>query len=106
VHCATVHDKVGGGSMTDVQPRRPLPAKLAGHPSVRAVLARRESEGETVTGRRAPVLDAAWLRELCLAAGPTTPPRYHWDTPIWPASANTCWPRCRVPARWSLWWSG
>jgi epoxyqueuosine reductase len=68
-HCATVHDKVGGGSVTGVQPRRPLPAKLAGHPSVRAVLARRESDGEAATGRPAPVLDAAWLRELCLAAG-------------------------------------
>jgi epoxyqueuosine reductase len=55
--------------MTDVQPRRPLPAKLADHPSVRTVLARRESDGEAVIGRPAPVLDAAWLRELCLAAG-------------------------------------
>jgi hypothetical protein len=55
--------------MTDFQPRRPLPAKLAGHPSVRAVLARRESDGEAATGRPAPVHDAAWPREFCLAAG-------------------------------------
>ncbi|HET6706057.1 4Fe-4S binding protein [Amycolatopsis sp.] len=41
-----------------------LPAKLAAHPSVRAVLARRR----TAAGPP-PVLDAAWLRELCLAAG-------------------------------------
>ncbi|HEX4252521.1 MAG TPA: (4Fe-4S)-binding protein, partial [Pseudonocardia sp.] len=51
--------------MTDVAPRRPLPTKLAEHPSVRAVLARRETADE----RPAPVLDARWLRELCLAAG-------------------------------------
>ncbi|MDT7772435.1 MAG: epoxyqueuosine reductase [Pseudonocardiales bacterium] len=61
--------------MTDVQPRRPLPAKLAGHPSVRAVLARRESDGEAATGRPAPVLDAAWPREFCLAAGADDAPR-------------------------------
>ena len=46
------------------QPR--LPAKLAAHPSVEAVLARRRA-GEFVSP--APVIDAAWLRELCLAAG-------------------------------------
>ena len=43
---------------------RPRPAGLAGHPSVRAVLSRR-------SGRPAPppVIDAAWLRDLCLDAG-------------------------------------
>ncbi|MGV9363550.1 hypothetical protein [Amycolatopsis sp. NPDC003731] len=39
-----------------------LPAKLAAHPSVRAVLSRRPADPP-------PVLDAARLRELCLAAG-------------------------------------
>jgi epoxyqueuosine reductase len=43
-----------------------LPAKLAAHPSVRAVLARR-GEGEATSPPA--VIDAAWLRELCLAAG-------------------------------------
>lgn len=43
-----------------------LPRKLAAHPSVQAVLARRRN-GETVSPP--PVIDAAWLRELCLAAG-------------------------------------
>ncbi|WHT17314.1 4Fe-4S binding protein [Crossiella sp. CA-258035] len=42
-----------------------LPARLAGHPSVRAV-----RERQAATGPREPrVIDAAWLRELCLAAG-------------------------------------
>ncbi|MGW5749175.1 4Fe-4S binding protein, partial [Amycolatopsis sp. NPDC003861] len=39
-----------------------LPAKLAAHPSVRAVLSRRPADPP-------PVLDAARLRELCRAAG-------------------------------------
>ncbi|SOE07369.1 4Fe-4S binding protein [Streptomyces sp. Ag109_G2-15] len=43
-----------------------LAAKLAAHPSVQAVLARRQA-GETVTPPS--VIDAAWLRELCIAAG-------------------------------------
>ncbi|MEU4253767.1 4Fe-4S binding protein [Amycolatopsis sp. NPDC026612] len=43
-----------------------LPAKLAAHPSVRAVLARRAAGG---AARPPAVIDAAWLRELCLAAG-------------------------------------
>jgi epoxyqueuosine reductase len=43
-----------------------LPAKLAAHPSVRAVLARRRA-GDVVSPPA--VIDAAWLRELCLAAG-------------------------------------
>lgn len=51
--------------MTEVVPHRPLPTKLAEHPSVRAVLARRENGDE----RPPPVIDARWLRELCLAAG-------------------------------------
>jgi len=51
--------------VTEVVPRRPLPTKLAAHPSVRAVLARREVADEGP----APVLDARWLRELCLGAG-------------------------------------
>ncbi|MER5547861.1 4Fe-4S binding protein [Streptomyces sp. NPDC002589] len=45
---------------------RKLPAKLSGHPSVQAVLAARSS------GRRPappPVIDADWLRALCLEAG-------------------------------------
>ncbi|MDQ0960691.1 hypothetical protein QFZ66_004569 [Streptomyces sp. B4I13] len=46
--------------------RPPLPAKPAAHPSVRAVLARR---GTGDVGRPPAVIDAAWLRELCLAAG-------------------------------------
>ncbi|MEU7558328.1 4Fe-4S binding protein [Streptomyces eurythermus] len=46
--------------------RPKLPAKLAGHPSVRAVLARRDSEA---ADGPPPVIDAEWLRELCLAAG-------------------------------------
>ncbi|NUP03861.1 MAG: epoxyqueuosine reductase [Nonomuraea sp.] len=44
----------------------PLPAKLAAHPSVRAVLARRAT-GDA--GRPPAVIDAGRLRELCLAAG-------------------------------------
>jgi ferredoxin len=56
----TVHD-------AEAQPGDPrLPAKLAAHPSVRAVLARREA-GEIASPPA--VIDAAWLRELCLAAG-------------------------------------
>ncbi|CAM5703846.1 Ferredoxin OS=Streptomyces violarus OX=67380 GN=FHS41_001791 PE=4 SV=1 [Streptomyces violarus] len=43
-----------------------LPAKLAAHPSVRALLARRAA-GDVA--RPPAVIDAAWLRELCLAAG-------------------------------------
>lgn len=42
-----------------------LPARLADHPSVRAVRAR-----QAAAGPRTPrVIDADWLRELCLAAG-------------------------------------
>src|SRR3954471_4648373 len=49
------------------QPTDPrLPAKLAAHPSVRAVLARRRA-GDAVSPSA--VIDATWLRELCLAAG-------------------------------------
>ena len=43
-----------------------LPANLAAHPSVQAVLARRRT-GDAA--RPPAVIDAAWLRELCLAAG-------------------------------------
>ncbi|MER7841128.1 hypothetical protein ABTY98_35905 [Streptomyces sp. NPDC096040] len=43
-----------------------LPGKLAAHPSVQAVLARRAA-GEVASPPT--VTDAAWLRELCLAAG-------------------------------------
>ena len=43
-----------------------LPAKLAAHPSVQAVLARRTAGHLTVPTA---VIDAAWLRESCLAAG-------------------------------------
>jgi len=43
-----------------------LPAKLAAHPSVQAVL-RRRGTGEVA--RPPAVIDAVWLRELCLAAG-------------------------------------
>lgn len=43
-----------------------LPAKLAEHPSVRAVLARQETEGARTPP---PVIDADWLRELCLRVG-------------------------------------
>jgi Fe-S-cluster-containing hydrogenase component 2 len=39
-----------------------LPAKLAAHPSVQAVLARTEPKPPAV-------IDAEWLRELCLSAG-------------------------------------
>lgn len=39
-----------------------LPAKLAAHPSVQAVLAKRRPSPQTT-------IDAAWLRDLCLAAG-------------------------------------
>ncbi|MFC4466307.1 hypothetical protein ACFPH6_17535 [Streptomyces xiangluensis] len=42
-----------------------LPAKLAGHPSVQAVLARRAAGG---VASPPTVIDAAWLRELCLTA--------------------------------------
>jgi Fe-S-cluster-containing hydrogenase component 2 len=45
-------------------PRPAIPARLAEHPSVRAVLADR-ADNPRPTG---PV-DAAWLREVCLAAG-------------------------------------
>ncbi|GAA3799375.1 hypothetical protein GCM10022403_036710 [Streptomyces coacervatus] len=49
------------------QPAYPrLPAKLAAHPSVQAVLAQRRSGG---IARPSAVIDAEWLRELCLAAG-------------------------------------
>jgi epoxyqueuosine reductase len=43
-----------------------IPAKLARHPSVKAVLARREAEPPAGPP---PVIDTAWLRELCLRAG-------------------------------------
>ncbi|WP_201780079.1 hypothetical protein [Lentzea aerocolonigenes] len=39
-----------------------LPAKLTAHPSVQAVLARPRTTPPTV-------IDATWLRDLCLAAG-------------------------------------
>ncbi|MER6716249.1 hypothetical protein [Streptomyces sp. NPDC000877] len=52
------------GQPTAPTPR--LPAKLAAHPSVQAVLARRRA-GDAA--RPPAVIDAAWLRELCLAAG-------------------------------------
>ncbi len=42
-----------------------LPVKLAAHPSVRAVPARRGSDDPGPP----PVIEAGWLRELCLAAG-------------------------------------
>jgi ferredoxin len=45
--------------------RPPLPARLRDHPSVRAVLARRADADEPTPT----VIDAAWLRETCLAAG-------------------------------------
>lgn len=49
------------------QPAHPrLPAKLAAHPSVQAVLAQRRTGG---IARPSAVIDADWLRELCLAAG-------------------------------------
>lgn len=49
------------------QPAPPrLPAKLAAHPSVQAVLARRRTGG---IARPSAVIDAERLRELCLAAG-------------------------------------
>src|SRR3954462_513580 len=56
----TVRDDEGQSD----EPR--LPAKLAAHPSVQVVLARRRA-GEAASP--AAVIDAAWLRELCLAAG-------------------------------------
>jgi ferredoxin len=43
-----------------------LPAKLAAHPSVQAVLARRRTGA---VANPPAVIDADWLRELCLAAG-------------------------------------
>ncbi|WP_286258010.1 hypothetical protein [Streptomyces graminofaciens] len=46
------------------QPR--LPAKLGGQPSVRAVPTRRAAD---VAASPPPTIDAAWLRELCLASG-------------------------------------
>ncbi|MEU9917308.1 4Fe-4S binding protein [Streptomyces sp. NPDC051001] len=52
------------GQPTAPAPR--LPAKLAAHPSVQAVLARRRAGAEVSPPA---VIDAAWLRELCLAAG-------------------------------------
>ncbi|MBP5942013.1 4Fe-4S binding protein [Streptomyces acidiscabies] len=49
------------------EPTEPrLPAKLASHPSVQALLARREA-GDVPTPPK--VIDAAWLKELCLASG-------------------------------------
>src|ERR1044072_8092698 len=51
----------------DRQPSAPkLPGKLAAHPSVQAVLARRRA-GDVASPPA--VIDADWLRELCLAAG-------------------------------------
>jgi len=72
-----------------------LPAKLAAHPSVRAVLARRRA-GDAANPPA--VIDAAWLRELCLAAGAMTLPRSAWTTPTWRVSASTCSPRYPAPA--------
>ncbi|GGS53507.1 hypothetical protein [Streptomyces cinerochromogenes] len=46
---------------------RKLPASLAAHPSVRAVLARRADGGGTPAPP--PVIDADWLRALCREAG-------------------------------------
>ncbi|MFM9699634.1 4Fe-4S binding protein [Streptomyces europaeiscabiei] len=54
------------GQPTVPAPTPRLPAKLAAHPSVQAVLARRGT-GDTVSPPT--VIDAEWLRELCLAAG-------------------------------------
>ncbi|WP_225823615.1 4Fe-4S binding protein [Streptomyces naphthomycinicus] len=50
---------------TEGTERRRLPAGLAAHPSVRAVLARRAAE----PAGPPPVIDADWLRALCLEAG-------------------------------------
>lgn len=47
-----------------VPTRRALPRKLAEHPTVRAVLSRNENADPP-----SPVIDAAWLRQLALAAG-------------------------------------
>jgi epoxyqueuosine reductase len=55
--------------MTQLEPKPAdpkLPAKLATHPSVQAVLAQRRA-GEIATPPA--VIDSAWLRELCLTAG-------------------------------------
>ncbi|MCT9081637.1 DUF3533 domain-containing protein, partial [Streptomyces fulvoviolaceus] len=54
------------GQPTVPAPAPRLPAKLAAHPSVQAVLARRKA-GDAVSPPA--VIDAAWLRELCLTAG-------------------------------------
>ncbi|MFE7841505.1 hypothetical protein ACFU53_37265 [Streptomyces sp. NPDC057474] len=78
------------------QPTHPrLPAKLAAHPSVQAVLARRRTGG---IARPSAVIDAEWLRELCLAAGADDAASVSLDHPIWPASASTYSPRCPAPA--------
>jgi hypothetical protein len=55
---------VRGSKVQSMDPR--LPAKPAEHPSVQAVLARHRT-GEAVSPSA--VIDAAWLRELCLTAG-------------------------------------
>ncbi|WP_380284022.1 4Fe-4S binding protein [Kitasatospora purpeofusca] len=46
-----------------------LPRRLAEHPSVRAVLAARAEAGAGAADTPPPVIDADWLRELCLRAG-------------------------------------
>ncbi|MFC3996797.1 4Fe-4S binding protein [Nocardiopsis sediminis] len=57
------------GERTPDRPRTTarLPAKLAAHPSVQAVLARRETDQDAAGPPQ--VIDAARLRDLCLAAG-------------------------------------
>jgi hypothetical protein len=74
------------------EPAEPkLAAKLAAHPSVQAVLARRRA-GEVA--KPPAVIDA----DCASRRAPTMRPRSTWTIPTWPASASTCWPRCPAPA--------
>ena len=43
------------------------------------------------------VIDAAWLRELCVAAGADDAAAVAWTTPAWPTSASTYSPHCPAP---------
>lgn len=55
-----------GGNVAPEAASPRLPPKLAAHPSVQAVLARRNSDD---LAGPPPVIEAGWLRDLCLEAG-------------------------------------
>ncbi|WP_409491432.1 hypothetical protein [Amycolatopsis sp. cmx-11-12] len=61
-----------------------LPRKLTDHPSVQAVLAKPR-------GTPSPVIDAAWLKEICLAAGADDAAAVSLDRPEPNAGSRTSW---------------